>query len=162
VFSRGGLVRGTLPLAAAGCDGATAPDLMVALAWDGGANAHGVPGRTAGSGAIAVGAGDHGGISPFEMHNTLIATGPDFRVGVVSHVPCGIVDIAPTIAHCLGLEPPAAWDGRVLVEALRAPAPAPVADTGIVEVAFPGGRQVLTLSRVRDVAYVDEARIVRA
>jgi hypothetical protein len=51
------------------------------------------------------------------VRNTLIAAGPSFKHGVVSEVPAGNIDVAPTLRHTLGL-PVVAADGRVLVEAL--------------------------------------------
>lgn len=161
VFSRGGVVPGTLPLAAVGCDGPHAPDLLVALAWDDGTNDHGVRGMTLGQGAIAIGAGDHGGISPFEMRNTLIAAGPHFRTGETSDIPCGIVDIAPTALHCLDVAAPDGWDGRVLAEALVGRGEAPVVEAITHTVPFAGGRQRLETVSAGGVSYTAGARIVR-
>lgn len=162
VFSRGGAAAGTLPLAAVGCEGPHAPDLVVAMAWDDRANPHGFRGMSVGHGGIAVGAGDHGGISPFEMRNTLLAAGPHFRQGAVSEVPCGIVDVAPTLLHCLGLEPPPEWDGRVLVEALRGASQPPVHHTEEHVASFEGGRQVLTVARCGSTAYTVAATMTRS
>jgi arylsulfatase A-like enzyme len=63
----------------------------------------------------------HGSLSEFEMHNTFIAAGPDFRAGVVDHLPTGNVDIAPTTLWILGMKPPKSMDGRVVVEAMTVP-----------------------------------------
>lgn len=62
--------------------------------------------------------GMHGSFSPRDVHNTLIASGPDFRRGFSDHYPTGNVDIAPTAAHLLGLTMPEA-QGRILREALQ-------------------------------------------
>ena len=40
----------------------------------------------------------HGSFSPLDVHNTLIAFGPDFREGLKDPLPSGNVDVAPTIA----------------------------------------------------------------
>ena len=48
--------------------------------------------------------GMHGSFSPIDVHNTLIAYGPDFREGMRDTLPTGNVDVAPTIASILGLE----------------------------------------------------------
>lgn len=162
VFSRGSAVPGTLPLAAVGCEGPHAPDLIAALAWDDGVNQHGIQGMSRGQGSIAVGAGDHGGISPFEMRNMLFAAGPHFREGLVSDAPCGIVDVAPTVLHCLGVPAPAEWDGRVLVEALRDGTTAPRVEMEEQSVAFARGRQLLTVARSNGVTYTAGASVVRA
>ena len=61
----------------------------------------------------------HGSVSPFDVHATLIAVGPDFRQGLVSELPTANVDLAPTLLHLLGLDAPRTMQGRALVEALR-------------------------------------------
>ena len=60
----------------------------------------------------------HGTLSTFDMHNTFIAQGPDFRHGIVDHLPTGNVDIAPTVLWILGVRQPKRMDGRVVTEAL--------------------------------------------
>lgn len=62
--------------------------------------------------------GMHGSFSPRDVHNTLIASGPDFRQGFSDSNPTGNVDIAPTVAHLLGVKMPDA-QGRILHEALQ-------------------------------------------
>jgi len=59
----------------------------------------------------------------FDLHNTLVAAGPDFRKGVVDPLPSGNTDIAPTVLWILGIQPAAPMDGRVLTEALAIPGP---------------------------------------
>ena len=61
----------------------------------------------------------HGTLSRYDMHNTLVAEGPDFRAAVADHLPTGNVDIAPTILWILGVKQPKSMDGRVLGEAMR-------------------------------------------
>jgi arylsulfatase A-like enzyme len=123
VFTRDGREQ-TFALALVGLDGPRAPDIVFSLEWSDTA-VDGVPGVAAGThGKLAV---DHGTISPFELRNTLVCQGPDFRVGWRDPAPVGNVDITPTLTHVLGLETGTAFDGRVLDEALRdAPADAPV------------------------------------
>lgn len=161
VFSRGGSVPGTLALRAVGCGGPQAPSLMVGLAWEDRPNQHGFFGTSVTPGGSPAGTGNHGGISPFEMRNMLLATGPHFRRGLVSDVPCGIVDVAPTVLRCLGFSPPQAWDGRVLLEALKDGDPDPEAETVEETVAFAGGRQTLTVARAGRVSYTASARTLR-
>jgi arylsulfatase A-like enzyme len=62
--------------------------------------------------------GMHGSFSPVDVHNTLIASGPDFKSNMQDEIPSGNVDVAPTIAHLLGLKLDNT-DGRVLHEALK-------------------------------------------
>jgi hypothetical protein len=61
--------------------------------------------------------GMHGSFSPRDVHNTLIAAGPDFRTGFQDLLPTGNVDVAPTVARILGVPLPHA-QGRALREAM--------------------------------------------
>ena len=72
----------------------------------------------------ASGVAGHGSSSPYDIHNTLIAAGPDFREHAQSSVPTGNVDIAPTLLRLLNLDIPKTMTGRVIEEGLRTgPAP---------------------------------------
>ncbi|MGD0650960.1 MAG: alkaline phosphatase family protein [Verrucomicrobiia bacterium] len=104
-----------------------APDIIVSLRWTADKSAAGVPGMllSDGSPAATGGGGQHGSLSAFDMHNTLVAAGPDFRHGLVDGLPSGNVDVAPTILWIAGVEPPqpmdgapSAMDGRILAEAM--------------------------------------------
>lgn len=58
------------------------------------------------------------------MHAILYLLGPGIRSGV--EIPAiRQIDIAPTLAHLLGIDPPADTCGRVAFEALAVPTPAP-------------------------------------
>ena len=59
-----------------------APDVVLAMRWEHGVNEHGAPGWIVGTGGTR-NAGTHGSLSPYDMNNTLIASGPDFKQGVV-------------------------------------------------------------------------------
>lgn len=154
VFSPGGRVRGTVPLEAAMVGGPGAPALLCTLAWDDERNMYGAPGRSWGGGGIAVGAGDHGGLSAWEMRNTLIAHGPGFANALIDDAPCGIVDIAPTALRLLGLPSPDAWQGRVLTEALAHGVPI----GGLGDEDLGVGGQTLHLERAGGVRYPTWAR----
>ena len=96
------------------------------------------------------------------MNNTLVGHGPDFKHGVVSHVPSGNVDVGPTILWLLGMEPPKSMDGRVLHEALsRSTTPPPVAEVKTLEATRDVGlfrwEQYLKVSSVGGTRYFDEA-----
>jgi arylsulfatase A-like enzyme len=67
--------------------------------------------------------GSHGSTSRFCIHNTLLAAGPDIRVGFRDELPSGNVDVAPTILHLLGVQPEKPFDGRILTEALLGTTP---------------------------------------
>jgi arylsulfatase A-like enzyme len=91
------------------------PDVSYTYKWSEETNEYGMPGAIRRGSGVAT----HGSASPFDMQNTLVAAGPSFRSGYVSDVPCGIVDVAPTLLHILGLPALPTAQGRVLVEALR-------------------------------------------
>lgn len=95
------------------------PDVIASYDYDEDAVLEGVRG-TEMAGVLNGGGyrGMHGSFSPLDVHNTLIAAGPDFRSGLRDTLPSGNVDVAPTIAHILGLALPRA-QGRPLLEALR-------------------------------------------
>jgi len=94
------------------------PDVVVSFDWDDAAisgAAPTTPGRIQAS--PRDNRGTHGSFSPIDVHNTLIATGPDFRAGFADDYPSSNLDVAPTIAALFGLALPQA-EGRVLSEAL--------------------------------------------
>jgi arylsulfatase A-like enzyme len=111
----------------------------------------------------AAGKGTHATLSRFDMHNTLIAAGPDFRRSQLDDLPTGNVDLAPTILHILGIRPPRQLDGRALYEAMinaDSPTAALKAETKTIEAAkdFPSGawRQTIRTSRIGSTIYLDE------
>ncbi len=69
--------------------------------------------------AYGPGQGTHVSLSSFDMHNMLIAAGPDFLGNWVDTLPTGNVDIAPTVLRLLGVSSMYRVDGRVLAEALK-------------------------------------------
>ena len=118
IFTRAA-VPGALSLDVARGNHPRAGDVLVSANWDAGKNAFGVAGRTTQSGAAG-----HGASSPYDIHNVLIAAGPDFRSGATSDAPTGNVDIAPTVLHVLGIDAPPTMTGRAILEAFRdGPAP---------------------------------------
>ena len=94
-----------------------APDVVVSMRWNAEKNDFGAPGLLPSMEGKA-GQGTHGSLSRFDLHNTLIAAGPDFKKGFVSEIPSGNVDVAPTILSLLEVSPQVPMDGRVLSEAL--------------------------------------------
>lgn len=111
---------GTLPLAALwnGATNERRPLLAVSPAWSDARNEFGVPGTVAGLTTQSALKSSHGSASPYDMHATLIASGPSFREGVVSPLPTGTTDIGPTTLALLGLTGPTPVDGRILHEGL--------------------------------------------
>ncbi len=152
--ARGEPLSGTLPMSAAGAASAIAPDVIYSPAWTDEANEFGLPGHVAGDGPYAA---NHGSLSRWEVHNTLVAAGPGFREGLLSDTPAGNIDIGPTVASLLGLDLPDA-DGRVLSEALRGAAPPAAVERETLRASAGGFAQELRLARVAAAQYVDFAR----
>jgi len=108
-----------------------------------------------------VGKGSHASMSRFDMNNTLVAHGPNFKRSLVNEIPSGNVDVAPTILWLLGVKPPATMDGRVLHEALvRSKTPTPTPEVKTLEARREVGlfrwEQYLKFSTVGTTRYFDE------
>jgi arylsulfatase A-like enzyme len=67
---------------------------------------------------MMIGVAGHGSASPWEIHNTLIVSGPAFRAQSRGTGATCNVDLAPTILRLHDLAVPAHMDGRVIEEAL--------------------------------------------
>jgi predicted AlkP superfamily pyrophosphatase or phosphodiesterase len=159
IFARDNF-EGTFRLQDAGIDNEHAPDVAMAFRWNKNKNQFGVPGMIDADWKRPAGNGTHATLSRFDMHNTLIAAGPDFRRGETDDLPTGNVDLAPTILAVLGIGSAEKLDGRVLVEAMQI-APR-VAETGneTLKAAreFSSGKweQTLRVARVGSTIYLDE------
>jgi arylsulfatase A-like enzyme len=120
VDDRYGALPGTLPLGLIHAKNAAGrnPDIIFSYDFDPAAVIAGMPG-TEMAGVLGGNSyrGMHGSFSPRDVHNLLIASGPDFRAGFRDPLPTGNVDLAPTVAHLLGLALPRAL-GRPLFEAM--------------------------------------------
>ncbi len=113
-------IPGIIPLRAL-WNGATndrRPLLAVSPVWTHDLNEFGVPGTVAALTTQAALKSSHGSASPFDMHAFLVARGPSFREGIVSAIPTGAIDLAPTVLSILQLPLPSPLDGRVLHEGL--------------------------------------------
>jgi predicted AlkP superfamily pyrophosphatase or phosphodiesterase len=126
IFTRGasagsldGSLPGTLSFDAARWGHERAADVLYSPDWTDEKNANGFAGTSAAGGVAG-----HGSSSPYEIHNTLIAAGPDLKAGISVDVPSGNVDFAPTFLSLLAHQIPSSMQGRVLQEAL-ADGPAP-------------------------------------
>jgi predicted AlkP superfamily pyrophosphatase or phosphodiesterase len=154
-------VEGTFALSQVHVDArAGAPDVLVSMRWSSDRNDWGAPGMvTAADGKR--GRGTHASLSRFDLHNTLIAAGPDFKQGYTSEVPSGNVDVAPTVLAILGVAPSTPMDGRVLSEAMVGTTNAPAKPESLTleasrDLGFRHWHQYLKLSRVGSVVYYDE------
>ena len=112
VFTRDGQVPGTLSFEVARWGHPRAADILYSPAWTDAENEYGYRGT-----AASYGTAGHGSTSPFDIHNTLIAAGPDLRSGVEVSLPSSNVDFAPTILSLLGLPVESTMTGRALTEA---------------------------------------------
>jgi arylsulfatase A-like enzyme len=143
-----------------------APDIAFSLSWTAATNTYGAPGmvisEAQGSNITpTTQRGTHASLSAFDMHNTLIAAGPDLRQGFTVETPSGNVDVAPTILKILGAKPPGTMDGRVLTEALNPPdAKSPSVEKKQLRAhaTLPTGEwtQTLDVSEVNGVRYLDQ------
>ena len=102
-------------------------------------------------------------MSPHDIHNTCVASGPDFRRGYTAEVPSSNVDIAPTIAWILGIPSPEGMDGRILKNALsdfsdHSPADPPQTQklTATIDLTAGQWQQYLQVTRYDGETYLDE------
>lgn len=155
-------VEGAFRLEDARINSPSAPDIVMALRWNPKMSTNGAPGMVVSDyGTYGPGGGTHGSLSPYDMHNTCIAAGPDFKKGIQDYLPTGNIDIAPTILWLLGVEPPQPRSGRVLHEALNSSRQTTVSfEPHHLEATYRGGdfvwRQYLNYSEVAGVVYFDE------
>ena len=160
IFTKAPL-EGTFGFDQARIDSPDEPDIEMAFRWNDGKNQFGVAGMIDADWNRKAGQGTHATLGRFDMHNLLIAAGPDFQSGVGDDSPTGNVDLAPTIYRILAITPPQQLDGRVLSEAMaNFDGAAPQIETKTVEATrkFSKGnwRQTLTVSRAGPVTYLDE------
>jgi arylsulfatase A-like enzyme len=102
-------------------------ELMFAYRWWAEENKYGVPGCSASRSSNAA---THGSASPYDVNSTLVAWGAGIKRGHISPVPCGNVDVAPTVLRLLDLPVADSMQGRVLSELLTGgPDPACIEST---------------------------------
>lgn len=116
VDARYGKIPDTLPLATVHLANKRAPDIIASYDFNAEAVVQGFKGTVYTS--MSNERGMHGSFSPVDVHNLLLASGPDFRQGLHSELPSGNVDLAPTLASVLRLNM-GKTDGRVLREGLE-------------------------------------------
>lgn len=161
IFSRWSL-PGTFSLKAAHIATKEAPDVVVALHWTAQPNRFGAAGMLDGDWLRKAGKGTHASLSAYDMHNTLIAAGPDFKPGYRDEIPSGNIDIAPTVLWILGVQQAVPMDGRVLAEALSSyqgpleTNPMVIHEREVADNKANGWQQYLQISRVGHAEYIDE------
>ena len=155
-----GIVPGTLSFNAARWRHPRSAALLVSANWTHGTNAAGVAGTTTQSGVAG-----HGTSSPYDIHNTLLAAGPDVRAAATSTVPTSNADLAPTFLTILGIPVPPAMTGRAVTELLRSgPSPASLTVTRtVVSATTPDGSYHVDahLSTVAGHRYLDHTEVRR-
>ena len=109
-----GMIPGTLSMDLAHWTHARSADILVSADWNEDLNQYGYRGTSTQTGTAG-----HGTSSPFDIHNTLVAAGPDIKQGETLGTPTGNIDFAPTICHLQGVEIDPRMNGRVLKELLR-------------------------------------------
>jgi len=151
-----GVVPGSFSRRLVMADHARSPDIYFILRTDDAQDERGFIGTCYFDTSLPVGGGIHGGLHHKELNPLCVMGGSLFGEGVNVDTHSGIVDIAPTILHGLGIAPPASMHGRVLHEAFRhglCVAEEPVAEkfeTGSGDYA-----QVLRRTRLGDACYLD-------
>ena len=115
---------------------------------------------------LMTGQGMHGSPSRAETRNFMAAIGPDFKSHFVDKTPIGNTDIAPTLAHILGVDLTkgtpggATLSGRVIEEALAGGKAPVVSHKMQSSLPAPNGfRTVLDEQLVGDTIYIDAAGI---
>jgi arylsulfatase A-like enzyme len=159
-----GRVPGTLSFDAVRWAHERSAQILFSPDWTDAPNVHGMRGT-----AAAEGTAGHGSSSPWDVHNTLIAAGPDLKSGVSMDVPSANVDFAPTFLQLLGIALPASMRGRPLEEAFIKAAPSSAAPVQTSErtVDTPDGGYTLTAMfstvtvKGREYRYFDGTRVVR-
>jgi arylsulfatase A-like enzyme len=154
-------MQGTFTLAEGLINCPNPPDVVISLRWSSATNEVAVPGLLVADAGPKAKQGTHASLSKFDVHNTLVAAGPDLKRGFTDTLPTGNTDLAPTILWLLGVKPKVPMDGRVLSEALTVKSPRVTEPkTRRLEASRPIGNsawsQHLQISRVNDTIYLDE------
>lgn len=107
-----GWAPGTLSFDAIRWNHARSAEIMFSPDWTEQTNTFGFKGTVSADGIAG-----HGSTSPFDVHNTLIAAGPDLKSATGIATPSANVDFAPTLLSLLGVGVPSGMQGRILSEA---------------------------------------------
>lgn len=123
-----------------------AADILVDRNWNNDKNEKGYAGS-----AYARGVAGHGGLSPYEVHIALLASGPSFRKAFSSEIPTSNIDIVPTVLYLHNIPVPSSMDGRIMHELLlsggKKPAPTVRKEKTAVSAKYVGGVYKVVLER---------------
>jgi arylsulfatase A-like enzyme len=100
------------------------PDIVLTFPWSSSKNAFGFPGTDYSNTRRATGpiksfVSNHGSMSPWDVRNTFIVWGVDFKRGAVVRVPASNADVAPTLLALKAADDTKNLEGRVLLEAMN-------------------------------------------
>jgi arylsulfatase A-like enzyme len=116
--------------------------------------------------SLQTGQGMHGSSSRADTRNFMAAMGPDFKAGFADKMPVSNADIAPTLAHILGIDLSAhnaaagTFTGRVIGEALPGGKRVPVSSKVLMSLPAPNGvKTELDEQIVGSAVYFDAAGI---
>jgi arylsulfatase A-like enzyme len=109
-----GRLPGTLSFDAIRWNHARSADVLYSPDWNDQKNQFGFPGITQIGGTAG-----HGSTSIWDVHNVLVAAGPDIKQNTVISTPSANVDFVPTFLRLAGIQLPETIEGRVLEEGLR-------------------------------------------
>ena len=146
------------------------PDIVLTFPWSSSKNAFGLPGADYSNSSQATGpmkgpASNHGSMSPWDVHNTFIAWGIDFKRGVSVRIPASNVDVTPTLLALKGVGDTQNLEGRVLLEAMNGgPDEEQVPETTrmyTTETADGKYKAVIAVTEVEHQRYIDKSWRVR-
>jgi arylsulfatase A-like enzyme len=161
VFSAGrneveGIVPGSFSKQLVMADHPRSPDIYYILRTDDEPDEHGYVGTCHFESGLPPGAGMHGGLHRNELRSLCVASGSLFAQAKRVEAHSGIVDIAPTILHGLGIAAPQSMEGRVLHEAfINGASQPPDSVPEKYETGAGHYRQVLHRTRIGDSCYLD-------
>lgn len=139
-----------------------AADILVDENWNDEKNSKGYAGKS-----FSRGVAGHGGLSPYEVHIALLASGPSFKKHFESELPTSNVDLAPTILSLYHIAIPATMKGRTMEELLvgnnKADKLKARKDVLITSATYEGGTYTLRMERsiLGKYQYVNFAQAVR-
>lgn len=153
-------VEGTFPLAAGQLDNSQADCVMSFRSRSYDKNRFGVSGTIDADWNRKAGEGTHATMSPKDIRNLLVASGPSFAIGQEDNYPTSNLDLFRTILQILQTQFPDNVDGRVLQEAMPKKSANAPAKTRTLEVSrdFPDGqwKQALQITSFSNADYFDE------